>query len=358
MKVLFICYPHGPAEKAGYDHQILSIAEGLIELGIKPYATIDFWKKSLSVGDYLIKKSENVEMHEFDVVVFSSHIFIYNRLDLLPPGLLTDQRKYKLVFLDSFFGIITPGFKKSMRSVDFVLKSHFSTKYNYPENFIPWQFGLTNRIINYVDPLPFDDRDNSTLSNFRVRHTVRDYVERKVMNLFYDDYPKNLTTESLVKSNMTELDLLFWTQTGKRHYPSYYKRLGKSKIVNATGGYFQSSISNSKNPVNKFLGKLERRVQIFPYDRICQFDSWRFWEALASGCCTLHIDFEKYGAKLPIMPKNGSHYLGIDLDNYRNIKDVLSSKDGIKNIAQRGREWALKYYSPRAIAERFINLIQ
>lgn len=93
-------------------------------------------------------------------------------------------------------------------------------------------------------------------------------------------------------------------------------------------------------------------------DRIAQWDSWRFWESLAAGCVAFHVDFDKYGFELPVMPRNWEHYIGIDLDNVQDSIDRIAAEPWIlETIASQGRNWALTHYSPLAVALRFMEKV-
>lgn len=364
MKFYFFCHPHAPADKSGYEHGIVAIAEGLIQNGIEIYGNLDYWETEPGSKEFLIKHYPYINYEDCDVIVFSSEIYNHNRLDLLPDDLFKNNRGYKLIFIDSsdFItsseGPITPGFNKEIRNVDFVLKSHYCKKYKYPSNFIPWQFGLTNRIISSVKPMPFMDRNDEVLVNFRCKHQLRDLAEKKIMNTIYSKLAKNSQIDSFDEHDFNKLAQHYWTLTGRRHYSNYYKRLGSSKACATFGGFLQISKSNSRSVLFKILRRVDNRYSIFNYDRILQFDSWRFWESLASGCLTIHADFDKYGAVLPIMPVNGKHYLGVDFSNLEKSKKDLRQFEKYEYIANNGREWVLNHYSPAKVAERLLNLLE
>jgi hypothetical protein len=353
----FFCYPHGPVGKAGYEHEIVALAEGLKELNVKIFGNVNYWSASPGSNDYLINDRPEVDFEKCDVVVFSSVIYNYERLDLLPKNLFCDRRKYKLIFIDSSDGLITPGYKDEIRKADLVLKTHYCHKNNYPENFRPWQFGLTNRIINASKPLPYSARNNDAIVNFRVKHHLRDLAEQKVMHNVYEMLERNTTTNSFDYSKLSNFDRHYWNLTGRRHYPDYYERLGKSKVCAAFGGILGNSKIQKSDPISKILGKLNRYFNFYEYDCIAQFDSWRFWESMVSGCVTLHVDFEKYGAVLPVMPENEIHYLGINFSDLNDASRKLKAVDRYEFIGNHARKWALKYYSPRAVAERLLNLL-
>src|SRR5262249_4090009 len=89
--------------------------------------------------------------------------------------------------------------------------------------------------------------------------------------------------------------------------------------------------------------------------RSVQWDSFRFWEALAAGCAAFNIDIDYYGAELPVMPKNWVHYFGFDLDRVDSFIERLQEEPGsVERVAREGRRWALTHYSPNATARRFL----
>ncbi|WP_347237749.1 glycosyltransferase [Sphaerospermopsis sp. FACHB-1194] len=91
---------------------------------------------------------------------------------------------------------------------------------------------------------------------------------------------------------------------------------------------------------------------------IVQWDSWRFWESLAAGCVTFHLDFDKYGLDIPVMPENWRHYIGIDLDNVPAAIDrIVDEPEILEKIALEGRRWAIENYSPVPTALRFLETI-
>jgi hypothetical protein len=132
--------------------------------------------------------------------------------------------------------------------------------------------------------------------------------------------------ESFTADGLSGMDLLYWEQTGARHYPSYYRKLSESKLCACYGGVFAIPVGN----YNKYTAKVARLINnvipVYEWDRVRQWDSWRLWEAWAAGCCVLHVDLAKYGGLLPVMPENGIHYIGIDIKNLSPLEDMLSQE--------------------------------
>jgi hypothetical protein len=149
---------------------------------------------------------------------------------------------------------------------------------------------------------------------------------------------------------------LRWTQTGRRHFPSYYKRLKESSACACFGGYFLGpGFTDYHHKISHYSAKAIGNLGV-KTNRIGQWDSWRFWESLAAGCVTFHVDFDKYGFELPVLPQNWKHYIGIDLDNIGGTIDRIAQEpELLEQIAVRGRDWAIANYSPKPVALRFMN---
>ncbi|MEO6456362.1 MAG: hypothetical protein ABIN97_19955 [Ginsengibacter sp.] len=357
--IFFICYPPGPPEKAGYEHQAICLAEGLTELGCSINSNFNVWQKDVNSNNYLLSASSEPESYrDCDIVLFTSTLFNYERLDLLPADLYNKKRKYKLVLLDDSDGPVTPGYRTEIiQNVDLVLKSHYTTFFRYPKNFYPWQFGLSNRIINAVEPVKYSEREKQILVNFRVKHGIRDIASKKILPIIYKKFLPNTEVDLFPDINtMNEQDKLYWQQTGRRHYPYYYERLSNTMACACFGGeiYNDNNISLTRKIIKKFY----KGSAFNSSSKIYQFDSWRFWEALVAGCCVFHIDIKRYGAVLPINPVNGKHYIGVNLLNPNQLNKIMKeSYSYFEDIGSYGREWALNYYTPKKMAERFLELV-
>ena len=103
---------------------------------------------------------------------------------------------------------------------------------------------------------------------------------------------------------------------------------------------------------------------VYEWDRVRQWDSWRLWEAWAAACCVIHIDLEKYGCVLPVMPENDKHYIGIDIKNINKLKTLLARDSErpkesslLGEIAANGREFVLENYAPKKVAERLLTMV-
>ncbi|WP_075559860.1 glycosyltransferase [Parabacteroides timonensis] len=344
-------------------YPFICLAEGFEELGVCCYADFDNCLKGVSL-DYLIKHSNSFKMQEADIIFVHNEFYKNPNADNILLNLNKSPRNFITVFIDESDGVRTPGFNKGARSCDYVLKCHYNEKYNYPINFYPWQFGLCNRVLNAVSPLIYSERENQILVNFRAKHQLRDYVNDLIQPIFSKYMYWNTDYDAFSSKDLGGDDLLFWKQTGARHYPQYYKKLSMSSVCACYGGVFAIPIGNH----NKYTAKIVREINdifhVYEWDRVRQWDSWRLWEAWAAACCVIHIDLEKYGCVLPVMPENDKHYIGIDIKNINKLKTLLARDSErpkesslLGEIAANGREFVLENYAPKKVAERLLTMV-
>jgi hypothetical protein len=157
---------------------------------------------------------------------------------------------------------------------------------------------------------------------------------------------------------------LMWRQTGHRYSASYYERLKNAEAVACFCGELIPGLPFRAESVSVGGRKAQLRRRFYSLiagalgipPRSVQWDSFRFWEALAAGCVAINIDLERYGVTLPVMPTNFEHYVGIDVDRPESALAVLEDQEKLERIAANGRAWALEHYSPTAVAQRFLRL--
>jgi hypothetical protein len=317
------------ASHANYKPQLLSLAEGLRKIGIPFSSNIDWWRNES--GEYIFKKTKR-PFNDFTHVVVGSEIFNHPPLpSFIKPA---RARKYKLVMYDwvasTFF---TKYFQKKLPLFDTCFYYAYNSQLKEctkHANVLPWPIGLTDRVIEYTAKYakPFSEREIELLWSHRVGHTIRTEVKKKFYNS--DSAIGAKLTEfndNFSATPVTELDKLYAKQTGRRHNPKFYETLGNSKMVDCCGGFFLSG-------------------------GIKNWDSYKLWEAFAAGCCVITLDLDYYGFKLPIMPVNGVHYIGIRLDDPNSLNTATTN---IEEIAKNGKKWALESYSPQSSSKHFLS---
>lgn len=356
LRIYFYCYPEGPPDRSAYHHELVCLAEGFEKLGIKFHSNQNHWRRSLRENDYLIKNSSDVLPEDCDIVIADSHWITSG--GNLPEGFLRKNRKYRTVYLDDSDGQPTFSWTKKARDIDVILRSHFNVKLQNPSNVKPWAFGLSERIIENTRDIPATgDRRKAVLVNFRVRHPLRVRAQKEFFEPLSDVLPVDSAIDSFHPDNLEGLDKSYWEQTGRRHYPRYYQVLTNNLCCACVGGYELPPVFANSTLAQRIWANLTKYFYINS-GIISQFDSWRFWESLAAGCMAFHLDLEKYGLILPVMPENWKHYIGLDLENrdqtIRNIRDNL---ERFPEIAAAGRTWALENYAPVPTAVRFLDTV-
>ncbi len=371
-RVYFYCCP----EPTNLQDDIIILAEGLRDLGVPFYASEDYWRESLAGDDFLFRRTPDVKPDDCDVVVLPYTWFNWVVLGAprpirreVPPGLFKAGRRYRTVYMDTNDGLRTVSWEPSFRQFDLILRTKYCRRAWSPGNLRPWVLGLSNRMIRMTaGSPPFAERNPTLLVNFGASHSFPhgarlrsherfDPAIRRVLEL-------DATRDDLSVPPAGAYDRLMWEQTNHRHCRGYYDRLKFSQAVSCFCGELippmpwrdpaQLMVGGRKAKLKRalfsFLGRLDPRPE-----RIVQWDSWRFWEALAAGCAAFNLDLERYGALLPVMPEKGRHYFGVNVDRPEPVVDRIADDPGsLGRVAAAGREWALAHYSPAAMATRFL----
>ncbi len=363
-QVFFYCLPNE------YQHLSICLAEGLKQLNVPFYSNVNYFQIDAEQEDYLFRHDPSVTPDDCDIVVVEKGWVTH--LHSLPENLFHSGRNYLTVYLDDMDGPLTPAWYPAARNFDFIFRTHLNSQTKYPPNFVPWVFGLSNRILKETNNLPrFQDRNLNLLANFRItQETVtliffedieppqlpgmvrinptQLRVEHSLRQVFSDQFCSRLEPILSIDKTIDQFNqppshpyhALQWRQTVQRHHPNYYQRLKATAACAAFGGYVVPETDGHPSYLE-------------------WWDSWRFWESLAAGCVMFHVDLGKYGALLPVMPKNWQHYIGIDLDNMEDTVHRIATEPGIlERISQAGRQWAIENYSPVPTARRFLETIK
>ncbi len=336
----FYCCSGNAEKQAPYHHPLVCLAEGFRALGIPFYANVNYWRLTPDADAYLFQHDPDVTPDDCSVVILDHDWF--TQKNPIPENLFHSQRQYITVYMDHGDGVLTISWRPEFRKFDFIFRAHFNSGLYYPDNMLPWAFGLSDRMLQEVThPQAFTARRRALLINFRnvVDHPLRQIVADNFLLYIDKILPLDYTVEGF-KHTLSDYHALQWQQTGHRHYPDYFKRLQSTVASACFGGYLQ---------IQKQTGEL-----IVPW-----WDSWRLWESLSAGCVPFHVDLQQYGAVLPEMPQNWQHYIGIDLDNFEKVGDrILQEPDLLPRISEAGRAWAIEHYSPVPTAHRFLSTLQ
>jgi len=373
MRVYFYCRN----EPGNLQEDVITLAEGLQELGIPFSGNCDYWLQSTEPGDYLIKHDPDVTPDDCDIVVVSYTWPYWIRpktfglvLRPLPEGLFKKGRRYVTVYMDSHDGHRTVSWEPEFRQFDLILRSKLNERAWHPENMKPWVLGFTNRILKAVEgQLPFEERRRVALVNFGASHPyphgTRDEAARKFLPGLAKLLPLNSTKDDLSIPPDDPYARVMWEQTGMRYSVGYYDRLKTSQSAACFCGDLIPPMP-CRNPEQYLVGgnkaKLKRlffetlaKLDPRPW-RAVQWDSFRVWEAWAAGCATFNIDLDVYGPVLPVMPENWKHYIGVDLRRPdKAIERLRDEPHLLESVAKQGQQWALENYAPRKMAERMLE---
>ena len=365
-------------EEGNLQEDVSTLAEGLRDLGVPFSGSCDYWLESTAPGDYLIRHDPEIRADDADVVVVSYTWPFWIRMktfDLvrrpLPEGLFKPGRPYRTVYMDSHDGHRTVSWEPEFRQFDLILRSKLNRRAWHPDNMKPWVLGFTNRVLRATCDAPdFQQRKQTLLWNFGASHPyphgTRDIAERvfefKIQKVFSIDRTK----DDLEKEPADPYEALMWRQTGHRYSRNYYERLKDARAVACFCGELIPPMPY-RRPECYLVGGNKAKIRRAFYEmlggldprqaRSVQWDSFRFWETLCAGAVAFNIDLECYGAELPVMPRNWEHYIGINFDRIDEVVERLATEpELLARIAAAGREWALVYYSPKAMAKRFLTL--
>jgi hypothetical protein len=361
-KVFFYCSRPGSPNtpQTVYQHPLVCLAEGLHALEIPFYANQKFWRVDPHTDEFLFQYDSNIRPDDCTIVVL--HTAWFTAGNPMPENLFHPQRKYTTVYIESEADA-RHAWKPEFRQFDFVLRAHYNRRFHYPSNFHPWAFGLSNRMLRELETLPeFTARNPRILVNFRLGHPIRKRIQDHFLPLLQTTLPADTSTDSTKHPPTDAYAYLQWVQTDRRHYPAYYKRLRETAACACFGGLFINPWPlDAFGPTSwkdRLLNKILLMVNFQP-QRIMNWESWRLWEAMAAGCVAFHVDFEKYGVCLPVMPENWKHYIGVDLENLQTAADrLLQEPNLLAQISAAGRTWAIQHYSPEPTARRFLTTVQ
>ncbi|HEX8029243.1 MAG TPA: hypothetical protein VF491_12305 [Vicinamibacterales bacterium] len=371
-RVYFYCRE----EEANLQEDVIALAEGLNALDVPHHANINYWLQSTTPGDYLLRHDPDVAPDDCDIVVVSYTWPAWMHPDTyqvdrrpLPAGLFKPGRRYRTVYMDSHDGYRTVSWEPEFRAFDLILRAKLNKRAWHPANMRPWVLGLNQRILDATaNGRPFNDRKRSLLVNFGASHpyshATRDVAaeafEPRASRIFEIDR----TRDDLSTSPADPFAALMWRQTGHRFSRAYYERLKRSQGVACFCGDMipPAPFEPSGYLVGGNRARLRRRLfdWISRFDRrpwrSIQWDSFRFWEALAAGCATFNIDLEQYGVSLPVMPVSGEHYFAIRFGAVNQTIDrIEADPELLERVASQGREWAMTHYAPRALAQRLLE---
>lgn len=370
MQVQSIYFYVLPIENGGYQHNLISLAQGFLELGIPFAASNNYWKQA--DGSFLFQHDPIEKASEFDLVIISEQYMTYGDGEF-PKGFF--ELPGKKVYIHTGDGLRHQynlhKLKDFYAQFDVVLM-HLYRGIPYPDHFHPWAYGISQHMIDLAQPnLPKSDK---ICLNYRNSHSVR----RLASDRIFDRLPPEMldTTREMDDwqswEDSEDYAKYCVYQSAGRHSLAYNHRIGSSLATACFGGVFflrpwmwnwpafkvanyfvqsAASVGRMQSFANS-LGMAREHVY-----RIYQWDSWRFWETFANGSAAVHVDLDQYGVILPEMPIVGKHYIGVDLKGPEDAMRQLQDVEKMQEVALEGRKWAMKHYDPVEQAGRLLQLL-
>jgi hypothetical protein len=368
--IYFLCHP----DPKNYQWDIVPLAEGLGELGIPFCGSADYWMKP--DGSYLIEKAEHSAGQQADAVVVSTG-FLYwiqgrgrDQHGKLPEWILQRELRGKVVGMDFCDGYLSPVTQKWSESFDIILRAHFNRRCGWPPQTRPWAYGLTNRILATAAKFRNDfSSKKGCLFAFGASHGfphgAREHAQQHLFSEISSRISMVTQQDNLSQPPADSEERRLWFQCAGRHSPDFFRRLSSVQICAAFCGELVPSlplrpdflVGGNRAKIRKLCWTVVSRLQGGP-NRLIQADSWRFWEALACGAAVMHHNADETGWLLPVPPIPFETYLPVSLrgENKR-LFSILRNTQALFGIAEAGRNWALENYSPKRVAERFLEEI-
>lgn len=363
-----------------HQSDVVALAEGLRDLGYTLSANCAYWQLAPDRPDTLLPRTAPTPPADTDLVVLSAawtravtpdgSAGFRDRETPLPRELFAAGRRYRTLTHDCDDNYGGRGWSTEYARFDVILRSHFNRRCHQPANHRPWALGLTDRVLACTaNPLPWSRRRAEILWNFGASHPFTHPVRersRGVLAAAAPQFTVNSTRDDLTRIPDDPADALMWRQTQHCHSRAYYERLCSSQAVAAFCGdlipatpHFPRYLigGGQRARWGRRAHSLFSRLHRAP-ERLIQWDSWRFWEALAAGCLVYHLDLDHYGVELPVRPEPFVHYVPVRLDDpAASFAPFRRDPQLAERIAQQGRDWALRHYTPRALATRALEAL-
>ena len=319
------------------------VMEGLIELGYTVFSN-DFRRELIISPD--ISRESTIILHD-NAITFSSKLtegilIVDSSQGLGPYGDLLSK-------LGSSRPIAYVNMDDGVNLVDFPITTvAFCTHQNKNArrigNIFPIPFGLSKSLIRFAN--------ESDLLHKGSRATVIDNFRST-----FQQGVRNFCYLSLVPHLKRQLTV----QSGILDSASYRSLLASSHAVLCYGGEIFRSFEN--NPGLPVPAIMRNFAHLSADPVILRWDSWRFWECCAFGCAPIMLDFDYYGLVLDQNPVPFLHYIPVRFGEEKflaeEIGDRLNSDPNfLLNIGMNARNWAMRHYSPAAIASYVLRKIQ
>jgi hypothetical protein len=322
----FLLKPYIKPTQANYQHACIVFAEGLLQHKKQFWSNIDYFPDQK--GGFLFNNKPLEDLNMITYIV-TAHPEDFKEKIIK----LNETKKYYVIIFDSKDEWVRP---QSTNLLYLANRYFMTTSKVITDRIKPLCFAISNRMIEVSKQQPqikWSDRSEEIFWSHRVdNHRLRNIVME-----FYDksktSYHKHLDNFEQPEGNEA---LHYWSQTGRRHNPSYFAELHKYKYMDAHGGYDTRD------------------------GNIVQWDSWKIWEGLLAGMLVITADLDFYNIKLPFKLQPYVHYIPVKYshipDAYATLKRLSDSKKA--EIASEGQKFVLEHFCPKSMAKYILENLQ
>lgn len=361
-----------------YEDGAAYLAEGLVSLGVECFGTRNLWPNPKDSRPTIARAE--LGAHKWAAVFLTDNAYRYDSIDgegryhiryNIPDTARLAAHAGQVVLINLRDGHSTLG--EDDPNIARIFRAKFNERCAHSPRTTPYVLGVQHRVLA-IPPRAPDSRENhrSVLDTFGFTHpyqhpTRRLFAERIAPLLESNKVPVVRRQTGSLQTPPEEPDAAHWWRlTAGKHNPGYYDLIRRHPLHACFCGEIVPSSPLDPSPL--LLGGNRARLhrvlrttldRITGRDgRLIQWDSWRFWETLALGSVPLMFDLEKLGIRLPVMPVNWRHYVGLDPRSPEvSVDELVDRWAELPRIAEAGRRWLLDHYVPVANARRVLHVL-
>lgn len=332
----YFFFPGNTLDAERLHYNIAALAEGLRRLGARLFSNVQA-PPPFPPSFFTVKPMQAADGHTF---IYAASEDSYSGQLAVMIGEFPAARKFILSMADNCQWFPVPPNVPS-------LFPHASRFFTLPGERLPWPFGLTDaRAALCGAPPAFETRRPVLIRNFRPSYPqgIRHALDLALL----PHLERHFTIDRAISTNTAH-----YRGLGGDHF----ERLRTSIGCLAYCGEMSVDLRDDPGIQKSSMGALSKMARFTREPVVIRWDSWRFWESLACGCLTFHLDLEKYGCWLPEMPVAWKHYIPVDFEDCKGtVERFLDERGRWAEISEAGRAWALEHYASDAVTRRFLGI--